>query len=317
MSCGKRGCRSNKDSMAMKKGKVDIREAIKGAIVAIVTPFKDGAIDEDAYRRLIDWHIKSGTHAIVPVGTTGESATLSHDEHKRVIEICIEQVNGRVPVIAGAGSNNTEESLDLARFAKEAGADAILMVTPYYNKPTQEGLYLHYKTVAEQVKMPIILYNVPGRTSVNMLPSTVARLSRLKYIAGIKEASGNLKQVSEIIGLCNKKFIVLSGDDPTAFATMALGGRGVISVTSNVMPRDMAKMMNCCLKGDWDKARKIHYKLFNLFNAMFIETNPVPAKQALYLMGKIESPEVRLPLAQMSEQNIEKLKETLQHYRLI
>lgn len=312
MSCAKRSCKTG-----AKKSTSKGKKEIKGAIVAIVTPFKDGEIDEKAYRELIDWHIKSGTHAIVPVGTTGESATLSHDEHKRVIEICIDQVKGRVPVIAGAGSNNTEESLDLARFAKKAGADAILMVTPYYNKPTQEGLYQHYKTVAEEVKIPIILYNVPGRTSVNLLPSTVARLSKLKYIVGIKEASGNLKQVSEVIKLCGPKFIVLSGDDPTSFATMALGGRGVISVTSNVMPKEMARMMDACLAGEWEKAKKLHYKLFDMFNALFIETNPVPAKQALYLMGKIESPEVRLPLASMQEENVEKLKAVLAQYKLI
>lgn len=302
MGCGKRQCKS---------------DALMGAIVAIVTPFKDGEVDENAYRDLIEWHIKSGTHAIVPVGTTGESATLSHQEHKRVIEVCIDQVKGRVPVIAGAGSNNTDESLELARFAKKAGADALLMVTPYYNKPTQEGLYLHYKTVADEVKMPIILYNVPGRTSVNMLPQTVARLSKLKYVVGIKEASGNLKQVSEIIKLCSPSFTVLSGDDPTCFATMALGGKGVISVTSNVMPKEMAKMMNLCLEGQWDRAKKIHYKLFDLFGAMFIETNPVPAKQALHMMGKIPSPEVRLPLAPMSEANVEKLKDVLTQYKLI
>ncbi len=312
MGCGRRQC---KTSSAKNKGKGN--KEIKGAIVAIVTPFKDGEIDEKGYRELIEWHVKSGTHAIVPVGTTGESATLSHDEHKKVIEICIDQVKGRVPVIAGAGSNNTEESLDLARFAKKAGADAILMVTPYYNKPTQEGLYLHYKTVAEEVKVPIILYNVPGRTSVNMLPETVARLSKLRYIVGIKEASGNLKQVSEVIKLCGPKFIVLSGDDPTCFATMALGGRGVISVTSNVMPKEMAKMMDLCLQGEWEKAKKIHYKLFDLFGAMFIETNPVPAKQALYLMGRIESPEVRLPLAPMKEENVERLKAVLAQYKLV
>ena len=310
MGCGKRQCKSD---ASMGKGKKEI----KGAIVAIVTPFKDGEVDENAYRDLIEWHIKSGTHAIVPVGTTGESATLSHQEHKRVIEICIDQVKGRIPVIAGAGSNNTDESLELARFAKKAGADALLMVTPYYNKPTQEGLYLHYKTVADEVKMPIILYNVPGRTSVNMLPQTVARLSKLKYVVGIKEASGNMKQVSEVIKLCSPRFTVLSGDDPTCFATMALGGKGVISVTSNVMPKEMAKMMNLCLEGQWDRAKKIHYKLFDLFGAMFIETNPVPAKQALHMMGKIPSPEVRLPLAPMSEANVEKLKDVLTRYKLI
>ena len=296
---------------------MDYKNKIKGSIVAIVTPFRNGEIDEETFRELVEWHVESNTHCIVPVGTTGESATLSHDEHKRVIEICIDQVKGRVPVIAGAGSNNTKESLDLAQFAKEAGADAILMVTPYYNKPTQEGLYLHYKTVAEEVEVPIIVYNVPGRTSVNLLPSTVARLSRLEHIIGIKEASGNLKQVSEVIKLSDPDFIVLSGDDPTCFATMALGGRGVISVAANVVPREMSDMMNACLDQEWDKARELHFRFFDLFNALFIETNPVPAKTALHLMEKIPSPEVRLPLAPMQEQTLEKLGGVLSNYGLI
>ncbi len=309
-----RACKYKAKGCAKKKGSSKVFE---GAIVAIVTPFKDGQVDEETYRQLIEWHIKSGTHGIVPVGTTGESATLSHDEHKKVIEICVDQVAGRVPVIAGAGSNNTAESLDLAKFAESVGADAVLMVTPYYNKPTQEGLYQHYKTVAEAIKIPIIVYNVPGRTSVNLLPETVARLAKIKNIVGIKEASGDLKQVSKIIQLCGPRFTVLSGDDPTAFPTMALGGRGVISVASNVIPKEMAQMMNYCLKGDWDKARRLHYKYFSLFTGLFIETNPVPAKTALHLMGKIPSPEVRLPLAPMSEANLEKLKEILSACKLI
>ncbi len=308
-SCGKKSCGSKKSKT---------KKALQGAIVALITPFKDGKLDEDSYRRLVEWQIKAGTHGLLTVGTTGESATLSLEEKKRLYELTMEIANGKVPVIAGTGTNNTAQSIELTKMAAEIGVDAVLMVTPYYNKPTQEGLYQHYKAVAEAVKkIPIILYNVPGRTSVSLAPETVARLAKIKNIIGIKEATGNMRQVTEIIKQCGNKFLLFSGDDFTAYPTMALGGVGVISVASNVMPKEMADMMNACLKGNWDKGRKLHYKLYNLFKAMFLETNPVPAKAALHLMGIIDTPEVRLPLAQMSETNLEKLKEVLAEYKLI
>ncbi len=311
MACGKRSCK--KGGAAGTSQKKDIH----GAIVAIVTPFKDGEVDEDSLKDLIEWQIKSGTHCIVPCGTTGESATLSHDEHKRVVELTVETVRGRVPVIAGTGSNSTEETIMLTRHAKDVGADAALVITPYYNKPSQEGLYQHFMTVAKECKFPMILYNVPGRTSVNMLPETVARCAKNRYIIGIKEATGSLKQVSEVIRQCPKGFKVISGDDFTAFPVMAIGGQGVISVASNVMPRQMANMMNACESGDFEKARRIHYKLFPLFSAMFCDTNPVPAKTALAMMERISSEEVRLPLAPLSEANRERLRGVLKSLKLV
>ncbi|MCD6320096.1 MAG: 4-hydroxy-tetrahydrodipicolinate synthase, partial [Candidatus Desulfofervidaceae bacterium] len=272
----------------------------KGAITALVTPFKDGEIDEEAYRNLIEWQIEQGINGLVPVGTTGESATLSHEEHRRVVKICVETVKKRVPVIAGAGSNSTREALELVEFAKSVGADAALLVTPYYNKPTQEGLYQHYKTIAEETGFPLVLYNVPGRTSVNLLPQTVARLAEIENIVAIKEASGSLKQISEIISLCGDKITVISGDDFTVLPTLAVGGMGVISVVSNVAPQDMAALCQAFFDKDREKAQDLHYRLFPLAQAMFLETNPIPVKTALGLMGKIK-PELRLPLAPMSE----------------
>ncbi|HID98162.1 MAG TPA: 4-hydroxy-tetrahydrodipicolinate synthase [Thermodesulfobacteriaceae bacterium] len=304
---------SKKGGASSKKKK----DAIEGAIVAIVTPFKDGRLDEDTLKELIEWHIKSGTNCIVPCGTTGESATLSHEEHMRVVELTIETVNGKVPVIAGTGSNSTEETIMLTRHAKKAGADAALVITPYYNKPSQEGLYRHFMEVAGECKFPMILYNVPGRTSVNMLPQTVARCAKNRYVIGIKEATGSLQQISNVIRFCPKKFIVLSGDDFTAFPTMAIGGKGVISVTSNIMPKEMSAMIKACFKGDYAKAQKLHYKMFPVFEAMFFETNPVPAKTALAMMGKIPSEEVRLPLAAMSETNTERLRDVLAQLKLV
>ena len=288
----------------------------RGSIVAIVTPFKDGRIDEKVYRNLIEFQIENGTDGIVPCGTTGESATLSHEEHERLIELTIETVKGRVPVIAGTGSNNTAEAVRLTRHAKKAGADAALLITPYYNKPTQEGLYQHYKKVAGEVDIPIILYNVPGRTGVNMLPETVARLAEIKNIVGIKEATGDLKQISDVISLCPKEFLILSGDDFTVYPTLAVGGHGVISVVANVAPKDMAGLCDAYFAGDMKKANELHYKLLPLNAAMFYETNPIPVKTALSLMGKV-SGEFRLPLCQMSEGNLNKLKKIMKDYGLI
>jgi 4-hydroxy-tetrahydrodipicolinate synthase len=288
----------------------------KGSMVAIVTPFKGGKLDEKALGDLIEFHIKNGTDVIVPCGTTGESATLSHEEHHRVVELTIKTVNKRVPVVAGAGSNSTDESLELTKFAKKAGADGVLLITPYYNKPTQEGLYRHFKKIADSVDIPIILYNVPGRTGVNMLPSTVARLREVKNIVGLKEATGDMKQVSEIIRLCGRDFDVISGDDFTTLPLLCLGGVGGISVTANVAPADCAGMVDAFFAGKMQEALRFHYKLEPLHNAMFIETNPIPAKTSLALMGKIAE-EFRLPLCPMSDANKEKLKKALKDYGLI
>ena len=288
----------------------------KGSIVAIVTPFRNGKVDEKALGNLIEWHIKQGTHGIVPCGTTGESATLDYEEHHRVIKFTVETVNKRVPVIAGTGANATDETIMITKEAQKSGADAALVVAPYYNKPTQEGLYRHYKAVAEAVKIPIILYNVPGRTAVNILPSTVARLAEIKNIVAIKEATGDMKQASEIIRLCGNRITVLSGDDFTTLPLMALGGKGTISVTANVAPRLVSQMCELWEKGRFDEARKLHFKLEPLNAAMFIETNPIPVKTALALMGKIQE-EFRLPLCEMAPANREKLKAVLKDMKLI
>jgi 4-hydroxy-tetrahydrodipicolinate synthase len=288
----------------------------KGSIVAIVTPFKDNKIDEKALTDLIEWHIAEGTYAIVPCGTTGESATLEYEEHYRVIELTVQAVNGRVPVIAGTGANSTAETIMMTGKAKEVGADGVLLVVPYYNKPTQEGLYRHYKAVAEAVDIPQVLYNVPGRTALNMLPSTVARLAELDNVVAIKEASGNMAQVSEVIRLCGDRINVLSGDDFTTLPLMVLGGKGTISVSANVAPKDLSTMCQALLDGNIEEAKKLHFKLEPLNKGMFIETNPISVKTALSLMGKIEE-ELRLPLCPMAEGNKEKLKNILKNYGLI
>ncbi len=285
-------------------------------MVAIVTPFRNGKIDEKGLGDLIEFQIKNGTDVLVPCGTTGESATLSHEEHHQVVEFTVRTVNRRVPVIAGAGSNSTSETLELTKYAKKAGADGVLLITPYYNKPTQEGLYQHFETVADSADIPIILYNVPGRTSVNMLPATVARLRKKKNIVGIKEASGDMKQVSEIIRLCGRDFDVISGDDFTTLPLLCLGGVGAISVTANIAPADCAALFDAFFTGKRDEALKLHYKLEPLHGPMFIETNPIPVKTALALMGKIAE-EFRLPLCPMADANKEKLKNALRDYGLI
>ncbi len=288
----------------------------RGAIVAIVTPFKNGEVDEERFRELIEFQLENGTDGIVPCGTTGESATLSHEEHDRVVEIAIDQVKKRVPVIAGTGSNSTREAIRLTKHAHEVGADAALMVTPYYNRPTQEGVYQHYKTVAEEVPMPIIPYNVPSRTGTNILPETIARLSKISNIVGVKEATGDLKQGSKIVDMCGDDFAVLSGDDFTTLPLMCVGGKGVISVISNVAPADMAGMVHAFEAGDLATARKLHHKMFPLMEALFFETNPIPSKAALYMMGKVEY-EVRQPLWKMSDANFDRLKKVVQDYGLI
>ncbi len=288
----------------------------KGSMVAIVTPFKNGAVDEKALGDLIEFHIKNGTDVIVPCGTTGESATLSHEEHHRVIEFTVKTVNKRVPVVAGAGSNSTSETLELTQYAKKAGADGVLLITPYYNKPTQEGLYRHFATIADSTDVPIILYNVPGRTSVNMLPPTVARLREKKNIVGIKEATGDLKQISEVIRLCGRNFDVISGDDFTTLPMLAIGGVGAISVTANIIPGDAAAMFDAFFAGKREEAVRLHFKMEPLHSLMFVETNPIPVKTALALMGRINE-EFRLPLCPMADANKDKLKKALKDYGLV
>ena len=288
----------------------------EGVLTALVTPFRDGEIVEAALRALVERQIAAGIDGLVPCGSTGESATLSHAEHRRVVEIVVLATRGRVPVVAGAGSNNTREAIELTLYAKEAGADGALLISPYYNKPTQEGLYRHYKAIAEAVDLPIVLYNIPGRTSVNMLPPTVARLSSFKNIVAIKEGSGSLQQVSDIIHACGERLTVLSGDDALTLPMMAVGAKGVITVTANIVPEDMAKMTDAFADGKLAEARKLHYKMSPLFAALFYETNPIPVKEALGMMGKCTA-ELRLPLCPMAADTREKLSRALKDYGLI
>ena len=287
-----------------------------GSIVAIVTPFRNGKVDERAFGDLIEWQIANGTNGIVPCGTTGESATLTNDEHHRVIRLTVEVVKGRVPVIAGTGSNSTDEAISLTRHAKEAGADGALLITPYYNKPTQEGLYRHYKAVAEAVDIPLVLYNIPGRTGVNMLPATVARLAVMKSIVGVKEGSGSVQQASDIAQACGDRLTVLAGDDALTLPMMAVGAKGVITVTANVVPKEMAQLVASFQAGRIDEARRIHFALSALFAALFYETNPIPVKEAMGMMGKID-PELRLPLCAMSADNRNQLTRVLKEMRLV
>lgn len=280
----------------------------EGCYTAIVTPFNQGKIDEAAFLKLIERQIQAGVNGIVPCGTTGESPTLSHEEHKRVIELTIRQVAGRVKVIAGAGSNSTSEAIDLTRFAKQAGADAALVITPYYNKPTQRGLYLHFEAIAQEVDIPIILYNVPGRTAVNIEIDTLTALAELPGIVGIKEASGSVERVTRILDKTN--LCVLSGDDGLAFPMMAVGAKGVISVTSNVVPGLMSEMIKAALKGDYHKGLELHKKLAGINTKLFLETNPIPVKAALASLGLIKE-ELRLPLCPMSIEKKKFLEEEL------
>lgn len=289
----------------------------KGSIVALVTPFKGDKIDEAAYRKLIDWQIKEGTNGIVPCGTTGESPTLSEKEHEQVIALCVQAVNKRIPVIAGTGSNSTSEAVHMTKYAAKAGADAALVVTPYYNKPTKKGIYLHYKAISESVDMPIILYNIAGRTGRNIDPETMAKLaSDLKNIVGVKEASGSLEQMLRIKELCPKKFFVTSGDDALTLPVLGIGGIGVISVAANIVPRDVAALIDAFNKGDLKKAQEINLKLMPLVRALFIETNPIPVKKACELMGLCNGA-LRLPMCDMEEANLTKLKQALKAYGLI
>jgi len=288
----------------------------KGAITALVTPFKNGQVDEKALRDLIEFQIEGGIHGLVPCGTTGESPTLTHDEHDRVIEITIEQAKKRVPVIAGTGSNSTAEALRLTKHAYEAGADGALIACPYYNKPTQEGLYQHFELIAKTIPIPIIPYNIPGRTGINMSPELIARLSKISNIVGVKEASGSLKQMNDVIDLCDPEFDVLSGDDGLTLPLMSIGGKGIISVASNIVPLDMVAMVNAAEAGNMARARELHKKMSPLFDILFIEVNPTPVKAALAMMGKMDY-EYRLPLCKMAQTNYDKLHKVMKNYGLI
>ena len=285
-----------------------------GSIVALVTPFKNGEVDYEKLRELVSYHLENGTNGIVPVGTTGESPTLSSDEKYKVIKTVVETVKGKVPVIAGTGTNSTKTTIEQTKVAKELKADGALIVTPYYNKPTQEGLYRHYEAIAKSVSIPIVIYNVPGRTSVNILPETVARLSKIKNISTIKEASGDIEQIKKIFSLCG--ITVLSGDDALTFSVMQFGGKGVISVVANIIPREVSQLCSALNSGDMKKGKELHTKFSNLFKALFIETNPIPVKTAMELMGMMGC-ELRLPLCEMGKDNREKLKSALKEYSLI
>ncbi len=288
----------------------------KGVFTAIVTPFNNNRVDEKALEKIIEFQIENGVEGVVPCGSTGESATLSYEEHISVIGVVSEMVAGRVKVIAGTGSNNTEEAVRLANGAERFRIDGHLQITPYYNKPTQDGLYWHFKTVAENCSAPVILYNVPARTSVNMLPETVIRLSGVKNIKGIKEASGSLDQVTEILKDAPGDFCVLAGDDAITVPVISVGGHGVISTVSNVAPGEMATLVSYALKNDFKSAKKLNFKLLPLIRSMFVETNPIPVKKALNIMGLIEN-EIRLPLTEASGPSIEKIKKAMRDFGLI
>jgi 4-hydroxy-tetrahydrodipicolinate synthase len=292
------------------------RTSFRGSFTALVTPFKNGSIDEKAFRGLVDWQIEEGTSGLVPVGTTGESPTLSHDEHKHVVEWCIDQAKGRVSVVAGAGSNSTREAIELAQHAEKAGADAVLVVTPYYNKPTQEGMYQHFKAINDSIGIPIIIYNIPARSVIDMSVETMKRLYELKNIAGVKDATANVVRVSQQRAAMGAEFNQLSGEDATALGFMAHGGHGCISVTSNVAPRLCAEFQGACLKGDYNNALKLQDKLMPLHTALFIETNPSPAKYALSLLGKCADT-VRLPMVPLADKTRTAVREAMVHAGLI
>ncbi len=290
---------------------------LRGALVAIVTPFKDGKVDEETLRELIEFHIENGTSGIVPCGTTGESATLSHEEHKRVIEITVEQVKGRVPVVAGAGSNSTAEAIELTLHAKRVGADAALHITPYYNKPTQQGLVEHFKAIAKATAFPLVPYNIPGRTAVNIEPATMARIAEIPEVIAVKEASGNLSQMAEMMRLCGDKITLLSGDDGLLLPILSIGGKGVISVVNNLVPRDVAEVIELWDQGKVAEAREKFMRLLPLCKAMFLETNPIPIKTAMHMAGLIPSAELRLPLVAMSEGAKAKLAQAMRDYGVL
>jgi 4-hydroxy-tetrahydrodipicolinate synthase len=288
-----------------------MRRTFQGSLVAMVTPFHDGRVDEAKLRELVDFHVANGTDGLVPCGTTGESPTLTHEEHKRVVEIVIHQARGRIPVVAGTGSNSTAEAIEMTQHAARAGAAGALLVTPYYNKPTQQGLYAHFRAIAQAAPdLPLIVYNIQGRTAVNVETETLARLAQIPNIVGVKEASGSLDQMTAVILACGPDFTVLSGDDNLTLPLMSVGGRGVISVVANFLAREVADVTHAALEGDWKRARDLHLKLYPVCKAMFIETNPIPVKEAMAMLGMIRA-EWRLPMCPMTETNREKLRQAL------
>ena len=288
----------------------------RGSFTALVTPFRNGSVDERAFRDLVEWQIAEGTNGLVPVGTTGESPTLSHDEHRQVVEWCVDQAKGRVPVVAGAGSNSTREAIELSQHAEEAGADAVLVVAPYYNKPTQEGMYQHFKAINDAIGIPIIIYNIPARSVIDMSVDTMRRLYELKNIAGVKDATANVVRVSQQRAAMGDGFNQLSGEDATALGFMAHGGHGCISVTSNVAPRLCAEFQSACLRGDYAAALKLQDKLLPLHQNLFIETNPAPAKYALAILGKVADT-VRLPLVPLGEKSKAAVRDAMVHAGLV
>jgi 4-hydroxy-tetrahydrodipicolinate synthase len=288
-----------------------MRRTFQGSLVAMVTPFNDGRVDEAKLRELVEFHVANGTDGLVPCGTTGESPTLTHEEHKRVVEIVIQQARDRIPVVAGTGSNSTAEAIELTHHAAEAGAAGALLVTPYYNRPTQQGLYAHFRAIAQAVPdLPLIVYNIQGRTAVNVETETLARLAEIPNIVGVKEASGSLDQMTSVILGCGSDFTVLSGDDNLTLPLMSVGGRGVISVVANFLAREVADVTHAALEGDWKRARDLHLKLYPVCKAMFIETNPIPVKEAMAMLGMIRA-EWRLPMCAMTPANREKLRQAL------
>jgi 4-hydroxy-tetrahydrodipicolinate synthase len=292
-------------------------QTFQGSFVAMVTPFRNGKVDEAKLRELVEFHVTHGTDGLIPCGTTGESPTLNHDEHRRVVEIVVEAARGRIRVVAGTGSNSTSEAIDMTKHAERAGASGALVVNPYYNKPTQDGLYRHFRAVAESVAIPILLYNIQSRTAINVETDTMARLARdVKNIVGVKEASGSLDQMSQVIAACGPDFSVLSGDDNITLPLLSIGGGGVVSVIANIVPRETAELVHAALDGDWKRAREVHYRLFPLARAAFLETNPIPIKEAMAMAGMLE-PEFRLPMCRMSDANREKLRAILKPYGLI
>jgi 4-hydroxy-tetrahydrodipicolinate synthase len=292
-------------------------QTFQGSFVAMVTPFRNGKVDEAKIRELVEFHVTNGTDGLIPCGTTGESPTLSHDEHHRVVELVIEAARGRIRVVAGTGSYSTSDAIEMTKHAERAGAAGALVVNPYYNKPTQEGLYRHFRAVAESVAIPVLVYNIQSRTAINVETDTMARLARdVKNIVGVKEASGSLDQMSQVIAACGPDFSVLSGDDNITLPLLAIGGSGVVSVIANIVPRETAELVHAALDGDWKRARDLHYRLFPLARAAFLETNPIPIKEAMAMAGMLE-PELRLPMCRMSDANREKLRAILKPYGLI
>jgi 4-hydroxy-tetrahydrodipicolinate synthase len=287
-----------------------------GSMVALVTPFKDGGVDWQSLEGLVEFHIQNGTNGIVPCGTTGESATLDHGEHHEVIKAVVKAVKKRVPVIAGTGSNSTQEAVDLTIGAERAGADGALLISPYYNRPMQEGIYQHYKKVASSVGIPIIIYNIPARTGSKIEPETLARLSEIKNVAGVKEATGSVDQAIDVLRLCGDRLAVYSGEDSLTYSLMALGGKGVISTVANIAPKAMSDLAGACLKGDWETGSKLQFKLMPLIRAVFLETNPIPTKSALAIMGKCRG-DLRLPLTPMTEGNVKRLRQAMADFGLI